>query len=47
VSARAQTRSQRALSFYAEPFYRANGYEIIRRARDRDGSEYLEMVKRF
>jgi hypothetical protein len=32
---------------YAEPFYRANGYEIVGTATAWDGSAYLEMIKRF
>lgn len=32
---------------YAEPFYRANGYEIVSGATAWDGSAYLEMIKRF
>jgi hypothetical protein len=34
-------------SFYAEPFYLANGDDFVTRATDRDGSEYLEMIKQF
>ena len=32
---------------YAEPFYRANGYELIQRAIAWDGSAYLQMRKRL
>lgn len=32
---------------YARPFYVANGYEVVSREKDWDGSEYFEMVKRF
>jgi GNAT superfamily N-acetyltransferase len=34
------------VALHAEPFYTANGYEILKRGRDWDGSEYFEMIKR-
>ncbi len=33
------------VALHAEPFYLANGYKLIQRARAWDNSEYLEMVK--
>jgi len=35
------------VALHAEPFYVANGYQLIMQARAWDGSEYLEMVKRL
>ncbi len=45
---RAGVRAIRAgVALHAELFYRANGYEVVRRATAWDGSAYLEMVKRL
>ncbi len=35
------------VALHAELFYRANGYEVVRRATAWDGSAYLEMSKRL
>ncbi|MGH2825597.1 MAG: GNAT family N-acetyltransferase [Actinomycetota bacterium] len=35
------------VALHAEPFYASNGYEVVGREEAWDGSEYLEMVKRF
>jgi GNAT superfamily N-acetyltransferase len=35
------------VALHAEPFYRAAGYELVRRATAWDGSGYLEMIRRF
>ena len=33
------------VALHAEPFYRARGYQLIRRAQAWDGSSYLEMTR--
>ena len=35
------------VGFQAEAFYVSNGYELVGRLKAWDGSDYLEMVKRF
>jgi GNAT superfamily N-acetyltransferase len=39
------TRIEAGVALHAEPFYRARGYQLVRRAQAWDGSAYLEMVK--
>jgi hypothetical protein len=39
------TRIEAGVALHAEPFYRARGYQLVRRAQDWDGSAYLEMTK--
>jgi GNAT superfamily N-acetyltransferase len=39
------TRIEAGVALNAEPFYRARGYQLVRRAQDWDGSAYLEMIK--
>jgi ribosomal protein S18 acetylase RimI-like enzyme len=38
-------RIEAGVALHAEPFYRARGYQLVRRAQDWDGSAYLEMTK--
>ena len=33
------------VALHAAPFYRANGYRLVRRAIAWDGSTYLEMIR--
>ncbi|BCJ48022.1 hypothetical protein GCM10010168_23810 [Actinoplanes ianthinogenes] len=40
-----RTHLHAGVALHAEGFYRANGYQVLRRARDWDGSSYLEMRK--
>ncbi len=35
------------VGFQAQGFYEANGYEVLFRDKDWDGSEYFQMIKRF
>jgi ribosomal protein S18 acetylase RimI-like enzyme len=39
------TRIEAGVALHAEPFYRARGYQLVRRAQAWDGSAYLEMTK--
>ena len=39
------TRIEAGVALHAEPFYRARGYQLVRRAQAWDGSTYLEMIK--
>jgi hypothetical protein len=39
------THIEAGVALPAEPFYRARGYQLIRRAQDWDGSTYLEMTR--
>jgi ribosomal protein S18 acetylase RimI-like enzyme len=39
------TRIEAGVALHAEPFYRARGYQLVRRAQAWDGSAYLEMIK--
>jgi GNAT superfamily N-acetyltransferase len=38
-------RIEAGVALHAEPFYRACGYQLVRRAQAWDGSGYLEMTK--
>jgi ribosomal protein S18 acetylase RimI-like enzyme len=38
-------RIEAGVALHAEPFYRARGYQLVRRAQAWDGSAYLEMVR--
>jgi ribosomal protein S18 acetylase RimI-like enzyme len=39
------TRIEAGVALHAEPFYRARGYQLVRRAQAWDGSAYLEMTR--
>ena len=39
------TRIEVGVALNAEPFYRARGYQLVRRAQAWDGSAYLEMTR--
>ncbi len=39
------TRIEVGVALHAEPFYRARGYQLVRRAQAWDGSAYLEMTR--
>jgi GNAT superfamily N-acetyltransferase len=39
------TRIEAGVALHAEPFYRARGYQLVRRAQAWDGSAYLEMIR--
>ncbi|HEX3750513.1 MAG TPA: GNAT family N-acetyltransferase [Streptosporangiaceae bacterium] len=39
------TEIKAGVALHAEPFYRARGYRLIRRAQNWDGSTYLEMTR--
>jgi ribosomal protein S18 acetylase RimI-like enzyme len=39
------TRIEVGVALNAEPFYRARGYQLVRRAQAWDGSTYLEMTR--
>jgi hypothetical protein len=39
------TRIEVGVALHAEPFYRARGYQLVRRAQAWDGSAYLEMIR--
>lgn len=40
-----RTEIRAGVALHAEPFYRANGYRLLRRATAWDGSTYLEMTR--
>jgi GNAT superfamily N-acetyltransferase len=39
------THIRAGVALHAEPFYRARGYQLVRRAQAWDGSTYLEMAR--